>query len=347
MRRVLPIALGGLAIAGPLLFLALILSPRVGEAITGWIESHEPVSVRILDCWPYRDGERARSAIACRFAYVHGGERHVAQSVAWHSDDPFLTSRGLDRALAAQSSGKRRIAWVLPDRPTEARLHDPRWLTMPPLWLWLLAVFVAMAIAIHRLDPSDLPYRRGDMVVDPATGHLVAINPRRRRIVRWRVAGQGLAAGVIAAICAFGLSNQAANLALLLPMDRLQTVAGRLIGCDHRYHRSGRSGSDQIDCAVRYTFAGKTYRRQAESLHYGLLPTDRRMRDAVAAIMREPDVIAYVDPVHPGFAIAFIRRDAIVLFSWGLFAAQLLVCGAIAIGIMFASAVRWQRADRA
>lgn len=344
--RFLPFTLGALATAGPLLFIALILSPRVAETITGWIESPEQVSVRIQGCWPYRDGEKARSAIACRFTYVHNGQGYVAQSVAWRSDDPFLTSRGLDRALEAQSSATTRLAWLRSSRPEEAELLDLRWFTMPPLWLWLLAVFAAMAVAIHRLDPSDLPYRRGDMVVAPATGHLIAINPRRRRIVRWRLAGQSLAASVIAAICAFGLSNQPANLALLLAMDRLQAMPGHLVDCDNRYHRAGRTGSDQIDCGVRYVFAGKIYRGQAESLHYGLVPTDQRMREAVASIRNKPEVVAYVDPVHPGFAIAFIRQDTVVPFSWGLFAAQLALCFAIAITIMIASAVRWRRADR-
>ena len=130
-------------------------------------------------------------------------------------------------------------------------------------------------------------------------------------------------------------------------MDRLQVVPGHLVDCGHRYHRAGRSGSDQIECAVHYSFAGTAYRGQAESLHYGLVPTDRRMQGAVAAIMRKAEVAAYVDPVNPGFDISFIRRDAVVPFSWGLFAAQLAFCFAIATGIAIASTVRWQRADRA
>jgi hypothetical protein len=345
MKRIANWLLTMLAIAGPVVFLSLVLSPRLAETMSVATEDLVPVDAQVTSCIPQRNGRRARTEIVCRFDYAYEGTQHNTESTAWSRDDPFLTSTGLTQALAQQSASTTRTAYLRSRTPEEAELADPRWVTVPPLWLWLLALFAASAVLIVRADPSDLPHRRVDLALDPATGHLVPINHHRRDRIRRRLVVQGLAALLAGGICLYGLSNQPANLVAKSAMRALQPVSAQLVDCGHRYRRAGRSGHDSLDCDFVYAVAGQTYRGKAESLRFGLFPTDARMDAKVAALQAAPAVTAYVDPRYPGFAWAFLSEDVFIPFTWGLFELQLVLLMLVAGGVLVAAVVRWRRAQ--
>lgn len=345
MRRITVSLLTMLALAGPVFFLCLVLSPRLADSMSVATEDRVPVDAQVRSCTPRRDGRHAQSAIVCRVDYVYDGTPFTADATAWDRDDPFLTSPALTQALAQQSASATRTAYLRPHAPGAPLLADPRWVTMPPLWLLLLALFAASAALIVRMDPSDVPHRRADLALDPATGRLMPINHHRRNRIRRRLAVQGAAALLIAGICIFGLSNQPANVVAKSAMRALQPVPAELVDCGHRYRRAGRTGHDSLDCDVVYAFAGHTYRGAAESLRFGLFATNARMDAQVAALLASPTVTAYVDPRHPEFAWAFLSDDVFLPFTWGLFELQLILFVLVAGGVVVAAIVRWRRAD--
>jgi hypothetical protein len=343
MKRITNWLLTTLAIAGPVVFVCLMVSPRLVETLSVAMEDLVPVDAQVMSCAPQRNGHRAQTEIVCRFNYVYEGTQHIAESAAWSRDDPFLTSSGLAQALAQQSALTTRTAYLRPRDPTSARLTDPRWVTVPPLWLVLLGVFAASAFLIIRVDPSNLPHRRADLVLDPATGKLISIAPQRRSRVRRRLVVQGLAALVAGGICVFGLSNQATNIVAKSAMRALQPIPAQLVDCGHRYIRAGRTGHDSLECDFIYAFAGQTHRGVAESLRFGLFPTNVRMDAEVATLQAAPAVTAYVDPRYPGFAWAFISGHMFIPFTWGLFELQLVLIALVAAGVLVSTFVRWQR----
>lgn len=333
-----------LAMAGPVVAVGLVLSPRLGQAISSWMADARPVPARVMSCAPQRDGVHGETKVICRFTYRHQGKSHVAESTSWNSQSPFLTSAALTRVLARQSAASTRRADISPDDPSDARLLDQRWVAMPPLWAWLLALFAVSIVVIFRLDPSDIPYRRAELAPDPSTGQLVPINHHRRDRVRRRLAGQGLAALLAGGICLFGLSNQPANIVAKLAMTALQPTPARLVNCDHHYYRAGRGGHDQLDCDFVYRSDGRTYRGRAESLRFGLIPTDARMDAQVAGLRPRKAVTAYVDRRYPGYAWAFISEKAFIPFTWGLFEVELVLLILVMNAILIACIVRWHRA---
>ncbi|QEI07515.1 DUF3592 domain-containing protein [Pigmentiphaga aceris] len=345
MRRVVRWLVTMLAIAGPVVFLCLMLSPRLMETMSIATDNLVPVEAQLTSCTPHRNGQRAQSEIICRFTFTYEGTQRSAESSAWSRDDPFLTSDGLVQALAQQSAQTTRTAYLRPRAPEAAALSDPRWVTTPPLWLLLLGLFGASMAVIVRADPSGLPHRRADLAPDPATGHLVSINHHRRDRIRRRLVIQAVAALLAGGICVFGLSNQPANTVAMLGMRALQPVPAQLVDCGHRYHRTGRSGYDSLECGFVYTVAGNSHRGVAESLRFGLIPTNARMDAEVAKLKAQPAVTAYVDPRYPNYAWAFLNENMFVLFSWGLFELQLLLVVLVMGGVIIAAAVRWQRAD--
>lgn len=345
MKRITRWLLTMLAIAGPVVFVCLMVSPKLVETLSVATENLVPVDAQVTSCTPWRDGRRAQTEIVCRFNYFLGGTQHTAEKTAWSRDDPFLTSSGLAQALAHQSAMTARTAYVRSRTPEAARLADPRWVTVPPLWLVLLALFAASAFLIVRMDPSDLPHRRADLVVDPVTGKLVSISHQRRSRIRRRLVVQGLAALVAGGICIFGLSNQPANLIAKSAMRALQPVPAQLVDCGHRYIRAGRTGHDGLECDFVYAFEGQTHRGVAESLRFGLFPTNARMDAEVAALQAAPAVTAYVDPRYPGFAWAFISEHVFIPFTWGLFELQLVLIALVAGGVLVSTFVRWQRTN--
>jgi hypothetical protein len=339
MRRAAGWFVTMIAIAGPVTFLCLILSPRLAET-PFWSSDRVTVRAQVTSCKPERDGLHKQSEIVCRFIYALGGRRYIGESKVWTSDDPFLTSARFERTLSQQAARTVRMAHVQRDEPSDAMLLDGRWVTMPPLWLWLVGLFAALLVTIIRLDPSDLPYHRADLAPDPATGYLEPINHRRRDRIRLRLAGQSLAILAAGAICLFGLSNGAANSVARLGMTALQPTPARLVDCEHRYHRSGRSGQDQLNCDFVYAAHGQRYRGSAESLHFGLFPTNARMDTEVARLRSRPFVTAYFDPRHPDYAWAFISEKAFVPFAWGLFELGLCLLVALAGAVLVANIVR-------
>ena len=344
MKRITNWLLTMLAIAGPVVFLCMMVSPRFVETLSVAMDNLVPVDARVTSCTPHRNGHRAQTEIVCRFDYVHEGKPYTAESSAWSRDDPFLTSSGLAQVLAEQSALTNRTAYLRPRDPASALLTDPRWVTWPPLWLVLLAVFAASGFLIVRMDPSGLPHRRADLVLDPATGELISISRERRGRIRRRLVVQGLAALTAGGICVFGLSNQPANLVAKSAMQALQAVPAQLVDCGHRYIRAGRTGHDSLYCDFVYTVAGQTHRGVAESLRFGLFPTNARMDAEVAALQAAPAVTAYVDPRYPNFAWAFITERMFITFTWGLFELQLVLITLVAGGVLVSTFVRWQRA---
>jgi hypothetical protein len=333
-----------LAAAGPIVFICLIVSPRIAETVSMWVEDAVLVQARVTSCTPHRDGRRHQSEILCSFAYAYGGGTYVGRSAGWVGSDPFLTSGGLERVLARQSAMTTRPASLRPSDPSDAVLLDQRWVTMPPLWLLLLILFVAMVIAMVRLDPSDSPYRRVDLEPDRSTRELVPINHNSRDRVRRRLAAQGLAALVTGGMCLFGISNQPANIVAKLGMTALQATPARLVDCAHRYYRSGRSGHDQLDCDVVYEVDGRAYRGEAESLHFGLIPTNARMDAEVARSRSQANVTAFVDRRHPGYAWSFISEHAFAPFTWGIFELELGFLVLVMVLVLAACITRWRRA---
>lgn len=345
MRRIANWLLTMLAVAGPVVFVCLMVSPKLVETLSVAMDNLVPVDAQVTACTPHRNGRRAKTEIVCRFDYVYEGKPYTAESAAWSRDDPFLTSSGLAQALAQQSALTTRTAYLRPRDPASAMLTDPRWLALPPLWLVLLAVFAASGFLIVRMDPSDLPHRRADLVVDPVTGKLVSISHQRRSRIRRRLVIQGLAALLAGSICIFGLSNQPANVVAKLAMRALQPVPAQLVDCRHRYIRAGRTGHDGLECDFVYAFEGQTHRGVAESLRFGLFPTNARMDAEVAALQAAPAVTAYVDPRYPRFAWAFISEQMFITFTWGLFELQLVLIALVAGGVLVSTFVRWQRAN--
>ena len=317
----------------------LLLSPWVRDRLS--MDDTVRVQARVLPCAPHRDGIGHRSAIVCRFQYSHEGKAYEAESPAWDSQSPLLTSAGLARASERQAARVSRPADVPHRDPGRARLADERPLVMPPLWLWLLGLFIAMAVVAIRLDPSGIPYRRAELAPDPVTGHLMPIDTRRRDRLRRRIAGQCLAGGVSMAICLLGLSNQPADRIARAGMSALQPVPARLVGCAHRHH-GGNKGHHQIDCGFTYSAGGRKRTGQAESLDFRLFPTGARMDAEVARLPDGTPVVAYVDRRYPDYAWAPIRQGIFVPFTWGLFELQLwIVLLAIAAGLI-ASVPRWR-----
>lgn len=331
--------------AGFLLAVGLTFSPLFGNRLMRLFDDTVQVEARVQACEPVRDGIGHESLIRCRFAYVHDGQTHVAEGPAWRTQNPFLTLAGLQRELQAQSAQTVRMADVRARRPSVAALVDTRWLAMPPLWVWLFGLFVALVTVILRLDPSGMPWRRTELAPDPITGHLQPINANRTHRVRRRIAVQLGAGLLVMAICLFGLSNQPANLVAKASMTGLQPVQARLVDCDH-HRRGGYRGHDQIECAFVYEVGGQVLRGQAESLDFRYFPTGKRL-DAQAALL-QPGVAttAYVDPQHPGYAWAFISDDTFVKFTWGLFELELVVLIIVAGALIVMSMVRWRRSDR-
>jgi hypothetical protein len=333
------------AIAGPVIFISLVVSPRLAETMSIWSDNVVPVQAHVASCTPHRDGRHRRTQIVCRFAYAYAGTNYVAQSAGWSSDDSFLTSAWLERALAGQSAMTERLANVRSRAPSAAILSDHRWVAMPPLWLWLLILFVTLILAMVRLDPSDIPHRRAELALAPSRGDLVPINRSRRDRIRRRLAGQGFAALVAGGICLFGLSNQPANSVAKLGMTSLRPQPGRLVNCGHRYYRTGRSGHDQLDCDFVYQVAGRFYRGEADSLRFGLIPTNARMDAVTARLRAQPAVTAYVDQRYPGYAWAFVSEDVFVPFTWGIFELELGVILLAMGAVLVASIIRWRRAE--
>jgi hypothetical protein len=344
MRRIARWLLTMMAVAGPVIFICLVMSPRLEDKASSWVNNAVPVQARVTSCTPHRDGRRWQTEIICQFAYAYEGQNYVAESAGWSSQDPFLTSGEFERALAQQSGMTTRPAYTRSRNPSDAMLLDQRWVAMPPLWVWLLILFVALIFAMFRLDPSGIPYRRADLAPDPSTGDLVPINHHRRNRVRRRLAGQGLSALVAGGICLFGLSNQPANIVAKLGMTALRPQPARLVNCDHHYYRTGRSGHDQLDCDLVYRVDGRTYRGEADSLRFGLIPTDARMDAVVARLRSEPAVTAYVDRRYPSYAWAFISEDAFVPFTWGIFELELGFLLFVIAAVLTGSVVRWFRA---
>ncbi len=332
-----------LAIAGPLLFLALLISPRLIDELSRRFEDNVAVRARIIACESRRLGTAHENAILCRFRYTFGGKIHETEAPSWTSRSPFITSDGIARVTAMQSAATHRIAYLHRDDPSRAWLADRRLLAMPPLWVWLTALFVALGIAGFRLDPTSMPWRRAELVTDPATGHLIAIDNRHRNRVRRRILLQTMIAMAMIAMCLFGLSNRLAEHAGRLGMAGLQPTPARLVDCAHRYH-GVRRGNDRIECGFEYRAGGQLRRGEAESLDYRLFPTRARMDAEIAGLARNSTVTAYFDPRQPTYAWAAIRTDLMVPFTWGLFDLQLWVIVIALAGFTVMSAFRWKGA---
>lgn len=309
-----------------------------------WVGNAVAVQARVASCAPHRDGRSQQTEIICRFNYAYEGRSYAAKSAGWRSQNPFLTSAGLERALVRQSIMTTRLAYIHPRNPADAMLLDHRWVAMPPLWIWLLILFVLLIVVMFRLDPSDIPYRRADLELDQLAGDLVPINRYRSNRIRRRLAGQSFAALMAGGICLFGLSNQPANTVAKLGMSALQAVPARLINCGHLYYPSGRTGHDQLDCDVVYEVDGRTYRGEAESLRFGMIPTRARMDAVAARLGSKGAVTAYVDRRHPAYAWAFISEEAFVPFTWGVFELELGGLLLAISAVLVASIVRWRRA---
>jgi hypothetical protein len=68
------------AIAGPVIFISLVVSPRLAETMSIWGDNVVPVQAHVTSCTPHRDGRHRRTQIVCRFAYAYAGTNYVAQS---------------------------------------------------------------------------------------------------------------------------------------------------------------------------------------------------------------------------------------------------------------------------
>ncbi|MET0184079.1 MAG: hypothetical protein ABW210_01345, partial [Achromobacter sp.] len=81
---------------------------------------------------------------------------------------------------------------------------------------------------------------------------------------------------------------------------------------------------------------------QAESLDFRFFPTDVRM-DAEVARKQGTQVLARVDPKHPGYARAFIDASWVLPYTWGPFELLLLV---LLLGVLpIALVMRRRRSD--
>lgn len=324
---------------GFVVFFGINLSPLFGDSLSLLFEDTERVEARISTCEPLRNGVLREHVIRCSFSYSHQGQPYQAQDSAWRSQSPFLTADGLGRVLAEQTAFTPRWADIRTRRPGDARLADQRLLAMPPLWLWLLALVVALMTAIVKLDPYATRYRRAELTLDRTSGQLEDTQHRRRHRLRWLAALKALTALTVIGICLYGLSNRPANVVKLWGFSKLQAVPAQLVNCA-AHRRGGYRGHDQIECGFDYTFQGQTLRGQAESLDFRYFPTRARIAAEVEKLQPSgpgpagPATVAYVDPQHPGYAMAFISNAWWVKFSWGLLELELGLALLVAAGFL-------------
>jgi hypothetical protein len=309
-----------LAGLGLIMAFGVTLSPAFLDQLYLIEENTLQVEAHLQVCEPRRDGAAHHSVIHCRFTYRYDDRVYMAEGIAWRSGNPFLTTAGLHQELRSQLASPRHIAYFRADRPSDAVLADPRWLSMPPAWAWLIALFVILLVLLHHLDPRAMQFGRMERGLDPLTGLLPRIT-------------QQVAAAMLVGLCLFCLSNQPANLAATAFMTGLQPVPAQLTDCDSRWVGGSRGGHDQIDCAFTYTVGGQVFRGQAESLEYGFLPTKSRLDAEVATIVKDAATTAYIDSNYPGYAWAFISTDAFVPFTWGVF--ELFLSLPIGIGVLY------------
>jgi hypothetical protein len=334
--------LGDIAIASCfLLLLVVISSPRFDSRMEERITSVKTVPAHVEHCELVRDGDRRENAVRCSFVYTFEGQQHNAASTAWRSNSPFTTSGDLARALAAQSRIEVRPAHVHHYAPDRASLIDDRWMTAPSVGTFFFLLFVACMWLFFALFPSvhrrsDMVYRRADFdstgeEPDSSTG----AKPGRMQLVeapgfwirsRMHRRLQVSALGCAALLCLYCLTNRPGNLLHRAALTGLQPVAARLTGCTHAFHGQSK-GNDEINCGFQYVVDGKPYTGRAEAIDFRLFPTEARMDAQVLEAEQSPDRVAYVDPQHPTYALAYISNDWVVPYSWGIFEA--LVAGVL------------------
>lgn len=298
---------------------AMTISPRFDQYLDMLFENSVRIEVTVHSCELLRDGRLREHRILCDFSYEYNGKSYTSKSGAWSSDSPFVTLDSLDRALVQQSALVSRSAYIIPNyvrqkEPRSVSLVDDRWLAAPGLWAWIALVVIGLfGLGV----PISTAYKRADLAHDPISGELVDINNKRRNRLRYRAILWGGAILVTMFGCLYGLSNRVYNAASLLGLSHLQDTPAKLIDCQHRHHGLSK-GNDQIECGFQYQFKGQIFLGQAEAIDFRWFPTNARMDAEIERLSRSADVVARVDPQHPGYAIAFISNAWFVSYAGGL-----------------------------
>lgn len=319
--------------AALLLIVVCTLSPRAFSMMQVVFDKPARVVASVQSCELVRDGVNRRHAVRCAAQYhAQGSSQRIALDV-WSTGSPFATPAGLQRELARQRAQPTRDILVSPGFPSDAAVFDTRWLAVPGLWVFLLAGAGALVgCAIYSL-PRNQVHRRRDYVLDPGTDRLVPINATRHRhrsvgrVVLWSAA---LLAATL--LCVYGVSSRVRTELSTLGFSGLVAHPARLVDCGH-VRVGAVKGHRQIECRVRYEAGGIVRTGLAESLDFRLLPTGARLDAAVARLEGTP-VLAWIDPVHPTYALALIDKRWIVPHTLGVFELMLL---AMLAGLLWAA----------
>lgn len=313
--------IGGVLI-GCLLLLACVwvLSPRFNSRMEERTGGAHTAAATVGDCELVRNGDAREHEVRCDAFYSFEGKAYTFKSRAWSSDSPFVTSAGLADALRAQSQIKARSVHVHRYAPERGELVDERWISAPPLGTLLGLLFIA-CIATYVASIKTV-YRRSEFT---DTG---SYKQQGKRVIL-----QVAALSCAAVFCIYALMNRPTDVANRMALTGLQPVPAHLTECAHRFHGASR-GNDEINCKFQYVEQGATYTGRAEEMDFRLFPTYTRMDAEVNRIQQTPDRIAYVDPQHPTYAVAYINNDWFVPYSWGLFELVIAVILVVVIPVM-------------
>ncbi len=306
-----------------LLVMLFTVSPRAGSVAEAWIDNQERTVANIQSCSLVRDGFRGKHAIRCEARYEYHGQPYQADVDVWSSSSPFATPASLQRELQYQSAFSTRDIAFSPRYPAHAKAMDDRMLAVPSLGALLIVLLCAVFGLAFYMAPRSTVHRREDYVLDRATDELVPINDNRARRMRQQSLLWSVALSFAMLVCVYGLSGRLQTSLSMLAFSQFESQPAQLTGCEHRRY-GGRKGYDQIDCQFRYEFEGQVLTGQAESLAFRSFPTRKRL-DARVAQLEGMATVAYVDPVHPGYAMAPIDTRWFVPHTFGLFELLLLV----------------------
>ncbi|MCD9096764.1 hypothetical protein LU699_16765 [Luteimonas fraxinea] len=317
--------------AALLLIVVCTLSPRAFSMMQVVFDKPDRVVALVESCELVRDGVNRQHAVRCAVQYDAQGDSHRIALDVWSTASPFATPASLHRELAWQRARPTREILVSPGFPLDATVIDTRWLAVPGLWVFLLTgAGVLVGCAVYSL-PRDKVHRRRDYVRDPGTDRLMPINAIRhrrgsvRRFVLWSAAL--LAAALL---CVYGVSSRMRTELSMLGFSDLVAHPAQLADCAH-VRVGAVKGHRQIECHVRYQAGGVVFTGQAESLDFRFFPTGARLDARVAGLDGTP-VVAWIDPVHPAYALALIDRRWIVPHTLGVFELMLL---ALLVGLLW------------
>lgn len=119
----------------------------------------------------------------------------------------------------------------------------------------------------------------------------------------------------------------------------LVKVPAQLEDCETYYYGGGGHGHNQVNCHFAYQWENRRHECEADLLDFRLLPMFGRA-DEAAQQAGGRAVFAWVDPLRPDYAIAFVNDKFFALQSLGLLEFSLIIW--LCVGV----ALAWSSPDR-